>query len=270
MTAALALLLQLQAHRDLPTAPTGNPRHAVDVYTAPGAKDRPVVFWIHGGGWQAGSKADVDRKPQAFVEKGFVLVSAGYRLLPEATIREMGADLAKALRWVREHAKEYGGDPDRIVVGGHSAGAQLAALICTDDRFLKAEGVPMSALRGCFPVDGDTYDVPMQIATVAERIANIYRRKFGDEKSQRDLSPVTHVAPGRNIPPFLILHVAEHPETKGQSLRLVRALQEAGIAAKAYPAQGKNHGTINSELGVAGDAPTAALYEFLEPVLGKR
>ncbi len=152
---------------------------------------------------------------------------------------------------------------------GHSAGAQLAALVCTDHRYLKAEGLSPSILRGCVPVDGDTYDVPMQIKTVAERTAEIYRKKFGDEASQKELSPVTHVAEGKPIPPFLILHVADHPETKGQSRRLAKALQEVGISATVYPAAGKNHGTINSDLGTPGDEPTKAFFEFLDGALKK-
>lgn len=267
MLAPAAFADEMKEHRDIPYAEPKNERQTLDVYAPAEGKGRPVVLWIHGGGWQAGKKTDVQKKPQAFVDKGFVFVSTNYRLLPEATIQQMAGDVAKAVRWTHDHAKDYGGDPDRILVMGHSAGAQLAALVCTDDRYLKAEGLSFSILKGCVPVDGDTYDVPMQIATVSERVANIYRRKFGDEKSQKELSPVTHAAKGKNIPPFLILHVADHPETKGQSERLAKALEEAGVKARAYPAEGKNHGTINSELGLPGDKPTGALYEFLEAVL---
>jgi arylformamidase len=154
-----------------------------------------------------------------------------------------------------------------VFVMGHSAGAQLAALICTDERYLKAEALSLSIVKGCVPVDGDTYDVPLQIATVEERRANIYRQKFGDEASQKELSPVTHVATGKHIPPFLILHVAEHPETKLQSQRLAATLEKAGISARAYPAEGKDHGTINSELGLPDDQPTKVLLEFVQKQL---
>ena len=71
---------------------------------------------------------------------------------------------------------------------GHSAGAQLAALVCTDKRYLKTEGLTLSIIKGCVPIDGGTYDVPMQIAAVDQRTADVFRRKFGDEKSQRDRS----------------------------------------------------------------------------------
>src|SRR5260370_7210381 len=69
-------------------------------------------------------------------------------------------DVAKSVHWVDDHIAEYGGDPKRLLIMGHSAGAQLAALICTDDRYLKAEGLSLAITKGCLPVDGDTYDVP--------------------------------------------------------------------------------------------------------------
>jgi acetyl esterase/lipase len=259
-----------KVHRGLAYAGTKNERQMLDVYAPTEGKNHPIVVWIHGGGWGAGDKKEVHRKPRAFVDKGFVFVSINYRLLPDATIKQMAGDVAKAIRWAHDRAKEYSGDPDTMIVTGHSAGAQLAALVCTDERYLKAEGLSLAIIKGCVPVDGDTYDVPMQIRTVSEKQAAGYRRKFGNEKMQKELSPVTHVAKGKNIPPFLILHVADHPETKPQSQRLVKALKEAGISAKAYPAEGKNHVTLDNDLGRADDRPTQEMFEFLSAVLKKR
>jgi arylformamidase len=259
-----------KAHLGLAYADTKNQRQTLDVYAPNQGKGLPVVVWIHGGGWQAGDKKEVHHKPQAFADKGFVFVSINYRLLPDkVTIKQMAEDVAKAIRWVHDHAKDCGGDPDTMIVMGHSAGAQLAALVCTDERYLKAEGLPLSIIKACVPVDGDTYDVMMQIMTVEKKRADIYRIKFGDEMMQKELSSVTHVAKDKHIPPFLILHVADHPETKGQSQRLVKVLQEAGISAKAYPAEGKNHTTINADLGIAGDRPTQEMWAFLSGVLKK-
>jgi acetyl esterase/lipase len=258
-----------RAHRGIAYADTKNERQTLDVYAPTSGKNHAVVVWIHGGGWQAGDKKEVHHKPQAFADRGFVFVSINYRLLPEATIKQMAEDVAKAIRWVHDHARDYGGDPDTLIVAGHSAGAQLAALVCTDDRYLKAEGLSLSVIKACVPVDGDTYDVPLQIRTVEDRRAKIYRIKFGDEKMQKDLSPVTHVAKGKGIGPFLILHVADHPETRLQSERLVKALREAGISARAYPAEGKNHTTLNNDLGVPDDRPTQELFAFLATVLKK-
>lgn len=277
MRSVIALLLlatpllaaEPNVHRDLAYAEPKNGRQTLDVYAPTGGKRHPVVFWIHGGGWQQGDKSEVQAKPRAFADKGFVFVATNYRFVPHVTIKEMAGDVAKAIRWTHDHAEEYGGDPDTIFVMGHSAGAQMAALICTDERYLKAEGLSPSILKGCVPVDGDTYDVPMQIATVEERRAGLYRQKFGEEQSQKDLSPVTHVARGKTIPPFVILHVADHPETRGQSQRLARALREAGISAQAFPAAGKDHGTINSDIGVTDDGPTKLVFEFLEDALNR-
>jgi arylformamidase len=256
-----------KVQRGIPYAEPKNERQLLDVYAPTKGKNLPVVVWIHGGGWKRGDKADVHNKPQAFVDKAFVLVSISYRFVPNVTVKQIAEDVAKAIRWTHDHAKDYGGDPNTIIVAGHSAGAQLAALVCTDERYLKAEGLPLSIIKACVPVDGDTYDVPMQIKTVEEKRAKSYRMTFGDEESQKNLSSVTHVAKGKNIPPFLILHVADHPETKAQSERLVKVLQEAGISAKAYPAEGKNHTTINNDLGLSGDRPTQEMFEFLSAVL---
>ena len=264
------LAAEPNVHRDLAYSEPKNERQTLDVYTPAEGKDHPVVVWIHGGGWQAGDKKEVDQKPQAFVDKGFVFVSINYRLLPNnVTIKQMAGDVAKAIRWTYDHAKDYGGDPDTMFVMGHSAGAQLAALVCTDDGYLKAEKLSLSNIKGCVPVDGDTYDVPLQIQTVEQKRADAYKRKFGDADNQKDLSPVTHVAKGKNIPPVLILHVADHPETKLQSQRLAKALQEAGVSAKAYPAEGKTHDTINADLGLPDDKPTKELFGFLDALLKK-
>jgi acetyl esterase/lipase len=259
-----------KVHRDLAYGDPKIERQTLDVYAPAEGANHPVVVWIHGGGWQAGDKKDVDKKPQAFVDRGFVFVSVNYRLLPDkATIKQMAGDVAKAVRWTHDHAKDYGGDPDALFVMGHSAGAQLAALVCTDDGYLRAEKLSLSDVKGCVPVDGDTYDVPLQIQTVEQKRADRYREKFGDADSQKDLSPVTHVAKGKNIPPILILHVADHPETKLQSQRLAKALQEAGVLARAYPAEGKTHETINADLGLPDDKPTRELFEFLDGLLKK-
>src|SRR5215211_5895104 len=144
--------------RDIPYVEKGHERHVLDVYSPAGAKNLPVVFWIHGGGWQAGNKTEVQEKPRVFMERGFVFVSTNYRLLPTVDMETLTRDVAQSLGWVHANIAKHGGDPRRIFVMGHSAGAQLAALLCTDDRYLQAEGVPFTALKGCVPVDGDTYD----------------------------------------------------------------------------------------------------------------
>ncbi|MBM3875929.1 MAG: alpha/beta hydrolase [Verrucomicrobia bacterium] len=253
-------------------------RQVLDIYAPPGAKNLPVVFWIHGGGWQAGDKRSVQLKPQTFVAKGFVFVSTNYRLLPDVEMRTIFQDVAKSLGWVHKHIAKHGGDPNRILVMGHSAGAQLAALMCTDDRYLKAEGVPFSALKGCVPVDGDTYDIPAMIDTAETRLRVHgmpmpkygHRLKFGNDAAlHRDYSAVTHATKGRGIPPFLILYVADHPDNSAQARRFESVLKEAGVTAKAFGGRETNHTRINAELGVTDDSPTKELFAFVGECLKK-
>ena len=93
-------------------------RLKLDVYYPEGVKDCPVVLWFHGGGIEAGQK----EIPEKLKGKGYVVIGANYRLLPKVTIDKTLDDAAEAVAWVFRHAEEYGGDPNKIVVTGHSAG----------------------------------------------------------------------------------------------------------------------------------------------------
>jgi len=275
----LTIAIQAQAaepKRDIPYASPALERQVLDIYSPADAKNLPVVFWIHGGGWQTGDKSSVQKKPKTFVEHGFVFVSTNYRLLPNVEMETIFRDVAKSLGWVHKHIAEHGGDPNRIFVMGHSAGAQLAALLCCDDRYLKAEGVPFGALKGCVPVDGDTYDVPAIIETAETRrrvhgqpqATFGHRQKFGnDPQKHRDYSAVTHVAKGKEIPPFLILHVADHPDNSAQAQRMGAALKAADILATVYGAKETNHTKINANIGSPDDPVTKALFDFVAAAL---
>src|SRR5262245_27875643 len=268
----------LNVKRDVPYAEPAHERQVLDVYSPKDAKSLPVVFWIHGGGWQTGDKTSVQIKPRVFAEKGFVFVSTNYRLLPGVDMATIVRDVAKSVRWVHDHIAEHGGDPKRLFVMGHSAGAQLAALVCTDDRYLKAEGLSLANIKGCVPVDGDTFDVPAIIETAETRRRAHglpqakfgHREKFGNDPAKhRDFSAVTHVARDKGIPPFLILHVAEHPDTSAQAQRLGNVLRGAGVPATAFGARETTHGKINADLGLPDDPSTKALFEFLDKALKK-
>src|SRR5437879_454546 len=112
--ASLLFADEPKVHRGLAYAQPRNERQTLDVYVAAKAKNQPVVLWIHGGGWRKGDKANVQKKPQAFVDRGFVFVSANYRFVPRVTVKEMAGDIARAIRWVHDPAGEYGGDPKSI------------------------------------------------------------------------------------------------------------------------------------------------------------
>ena len=264
---------------NLPYIKNGHQRHVLDVYTPEKpAEGLPVMFWLHGGGWQAGDKSDVALKPKVLTERGFVFVSSNYRLLPEVGMDELTADVVASLGWVYKNTARYGGDPNRIFIGGHSAGAQLAALLCTDDRLARKAGVPFEVLKGCIPVDGDTYDIPKIIMTTELRQA-IYggpmptfghRQKFGnDPQKHLDFSAVTHAAKGKGIPPFLLLYFAGNADTRAQAERLESVLKAVGVPAKAFGKRDTNHSRLNDDLGKPDDPATDELYQFLDPLVGK-
>ncbi len=267
---------------NIPYAKTENKRQTLDVFAPANGKKLPVVVWIHGGGWTVGDKVDVAIKPKAFVEKGYVFVSVNYRMLWNVDMETITSDVAKSVRWVHEHIADFGGDPKRLLIMGHSAGAQLAALICTDESYLKAEGLSLEIVKGCVPVDGDTYDIPLMIEVVEARRAaaggpvgkpypkNGHYMKFGnDPKKHRNFSAVSHVVKGKYIPPFLNLHVAAHASTSAQARRLTTTLKDAGFQSEAFGAPDTTHMKLADNLGQADDPSTKVLYEFFERALKK-
>lgn len=264
---------------DIPYVSDGDARQVLDIYRPEnsGEQSLPVMFWIHGGGWQVGDKSDVELKPKVLNERGFVFVSTNYRLLPDVPMEELIRDVAKSLAWVHRNISKHGGDPNRIVVGGHSAGAQLAALICIDDRYLKEQGVAFNVLKGCMPVDGDTYDIPKIIMTAEHRQALYggkmfsfgHRQKFGNDPEKHvDFSAVTHVAEGKGIPPFLILYFPGNPDTTAQARLLESVLREANVPVQSFGKRDSNHSRLNNELGRPDDPATDELFRFLQTHVG--
>ena len=263
---------------DVPYAGTTDFRQTLNVYapaTKP-AKSAPVIFWIHGGGWQGGEKTSVQSKPKFFTDLGYIFVSTNHRYVKAVPMNEIFADIARALRWTHDHAAEFGGDPDRVVIMGHSSGAQLAAYLAIDERPLRAQGLSLAMFKGCVPVDADTFDIPAVIATAtAARQAagkpepkHGHREIFGGKPELwADYSAVNHVAAGKGIPPFLIFYDAAAALTPDQAHRLEAALTGKGIPARSFGAPNTNHGKINADLGQADDPCTVELRRFLAKIL---
>ena len=275
---SLALASDARAQRVTRDIPYGSAheRQVLDVYAPDGAKNLPVVFWIHGGGWQSGDKTMVAFKPKAFMEAGFVFVSISHRLLPNVEMAAITRDVASALGWVHKNIAGHGGDPTRLLVMGHSSGGQLAALMCTDDRYAKTEGLSLTMIKGCVSVDADTFDIPaiIEMAETRARVHHLplptygHRQKFGDDPAKhRDFSPVTHVAANKGIPPFLILHIAGNPDTVAQAQRMAAALETAGIPVQVVAGREATHSSINDNLGLADDPVTKELFAFVASVV---
>jgi arylformamidase len=228
----------------------------------------PLVVFIHGGGWSVGDKAYGDAaKATSFTARGYAYASLNYQLVPNATVEQQGADIAAGLAYLRANARTLGVDPDRIVIMGHSAGAHLAALVASDPAYLTAARVPMAAVKGVILLDGAAYDVARQVANPQNKLPSMYKAAFGnDSKRQAALSPIMHAA-GPNVADWLILPVADRPDSSAQSQDLATALRKGGSRATVTPVANSSHMKLNKDLGVAGDFATAQVDEFMRSVL---
>jgi acetyl esterase/lipase len=240
----------------------------LDVYPATGT-GLPVVIFVHGGGWFRGDKSSVDAKPAAFNTRGYVFVSVNYRLLPEAGVLQQMEDVARAVRWVKRHIGPYGGDPSRIVLMGHSAGAHLAALLATDESYLRAEGLSLADIQGVIALDTQTYDLVRLLKNIPEEAGGeVYWEAFGrDPQFWEQMSPLWHVEAGKAIPPFFVVYTGEKESRAIISTLFVDTLQEAGFSAVLVPATEKTHGSLNREFGLPNDRVSNLAFAWLEELL---
>jgi acetyl esterase/lipase len=149
-------------------------RQQLDVYTpgaaAPpaGAHGRPVIVFFYGGSWQNGSRHHYLFVGAALASRGFVAMVPDYRTWPDTAFPGFIDDAAAAVRWARDHAAQYGGDPSRIYLLGHSAGAHLAMLLATDGRYLCAQQMSKSDLSGVIGLAGPYDFLPLHDATLEQ------------------------------------------------------------------------------------------------------
>ena len=221
---------------------------------------RPIVLYVHGGGWLAGSKAQSFLQPLALVPQGLVYASANYRLRPDATVAEMAQSVADAAGWLTRHANEFGGDPHTLFLVGHSAGAHLVSLLGTNATFLQNAGVHPASVRGVVSLDTAVYDLPKLLETSE---AALHQRVFGEEPSAEAVSPWHHVQYGATHPAFLIFYSEGRPAAATQTIPFTERLNDAGHQATVVEAVGRDHGELNNMLGTDGDRPTARILGFL-------
>ncbi len=179
----------------------------------------PIVVFIHGGGWHSGDPHDYRFMARALAPKGYAVVLAGYRLFPQARYPGMLEDGASALRWVADHAAALGGDPDRVVLMGHSAGAYNAVMLGLDQRWLARERLSANALRGVVGIAGPYDFLPFDSdATI---------NSFGQVKDPEETQPVVY-ARGDGAPLLLVHGTADTRVRPRNSAELARTMTRAG------------------------------------------
>jgi acetyl esterase/lipase len=240
---------RVERAKDIRYAPGAGRRHLLDVWRPKGDVERaPVLFQIHGGGWMIGDKAQQALPLMLHVAaQGWVCVAANYRLSPRVALPDHLVDCKLALRWIKEHIAEYGGDPDFIVVTGGSAGGHLAALLAltpNDREFQPGFENADTSVTGCVPFYGvydlvEAFDPRDRAGPRGERVGNwMARRIVGatiDEDRDRfvRMSPVHHVGP--HAPPFCVIHGGrDNLVSVEQARRFAAALREVSRKPVVY------------------------------------
>lgn len=223
------------------------------------AKKKPVVIYIHGGGWVVGDRKRVYNMPSWLTSKGYIFVALDYRKIPNTTIDGQVRDVTAAVAWARRNIRKYGGDPNRMVLMGHSAGAHLSALVAAQG---KANG-----LRGIIPNDVQAYDL-LAYATKRGSIGSMFGKAFTDEpKNWIKWSPATYARKTRRMPPHLILYSRSQGERRRSiSVGYANLIRGLGTKTEIFHGTAYSHGAIAARLGRQGDAASAAIERFLARV----
>lgn len=159
---------------------------------------QPLVVFFYGGSWKRGTRANYRFVGEALTASGYVVAIPDYGIYPEVRFPEFVEDGARAVRWVRDNAVRFGGDPDSVYLIGHSAGAHIVALLALDERYLTAAGVPLAVIKGVVGLSG-----PYAFHPLATRSVRPIFEHLADPNAAR---PITFV--DGTEPPMLLLHGA--------------------------------------------------------------
>lgn len=220
---------------------------AVDVYLPDTlSAQSPVLVMVHGGGWIIGDKTNDrvwEEKQAHWGALGYVFASVNYRMLPDAPVAVQASDVASALKFVQDHAAQWGGDPAQLVLMGHSAGAHLAALIAAD-RALQAKA-GLAPWRGTVLLDSAALDVPSLLAPPDPPRYAV--RAFGeDPELWIALSPRHRLsAPSGQ---FFLICSSQRETSCPEARKFADSVHDTGGAAQVLPVD-LSHAEINSTLG---------------------
>lgn len=233
------------------------PKQRLDLYLPLNAQGRvPVVISAPGGGLVEGDKANDAFLGERLAAAGFATAVVNYRLSPEVGHPGHVEDLAAAVGWVHRSIAELGGDPDRLFVIGHSAGAYLAALLATDLRYLTAQAVPLAKLRGIAAISGFYW---------VERVAPQRDRKIwgDDEAGWSAASPAQHLHD--RLPPALFVYAdGDDADRRAQNIDIAQAAKAAGSThVESLQIAGRDHRSLWTRLADPEDTLALQLLAFL-------
>jgi acetyl esterase/lipase len=214
-------------------------RHRLDLYLPKGQRGVPVVMFVHGGGFTVGIKDQYGFVGEVLASRGFATAVISYRLTPKTSYPGHVQDVARAFAWLRAHAAEYGGKPDKIFIAGHSAGATLVAMIGADPAYLQEVGESLDHIAGVIPISGSF--------TQTSRSGMFQGAVPVDAEVVRNASAINHVTGAH--PPFLILYGDQDaPRTGQDAQQMAKALEDAGNSAEVHEIA--NHAHMDMITGI--------------------
>lgn len=254
----------MNVFRDRIYAPRRKTFNKLDIYSPLKGKLHPVVVFVHGGSYLSGDKlSSVFHKASWFTSHDLVFVSIDYRLSPRVKYPSHAEDVVDAIGWVYKNIGRFGGDPTKMFLMGHSAGAQLVALVSTDQKLLERVDLSLSNLSGAILLDGGTYNLPVSARSAHDD--RMLRSVFGtNPENWWQASAIAHVSARKSIPPFLLFGISQTTSGWTQAQALNTALQRAQVKSTLVLAKGKTHATLNEDIGLVNDQPTKQIYSFIK------
>ena len=225
------------------------------------AHDLPVFCMIHGGAFRNGFKEWMGFQAPPIVGLPAVYASFSYRLAPDNKLPAIAEDCFDALKLVHDRVADHGGSPDRIFVGGHSAGAHLAALLALRRDRSQARGMPADVVKGCFPVSG-IYDLKRESIVAGSLTERLFPEIFTDPADAPTCSPVDHVE-GNTTPFFVTWGSEDLPDLIESSRAFVAALERQSGAVETHVWEGYGHFEASTTLAKADDPWVVKLRAWL-------
>jgi len=214
-------------------------RNKLNIWVPTGTKKTdklPVLVWLYGGGWYSGQRDDYGFAGRAFAKQGFIVVIPDYRIVPEGHWPDFLHDSAAAVAWTDAHIANYGGDPDRIALAGHSAGAYNSLMLALDPQWMRAAGSDVSVIRGVASLAGPTDFYPFEKGGRAD-VA------MGDIRPIEQTQPIHFVR--ADAPPLWLGHgTADTVVRVRNSQRLAAAMQKVGGAVTLREYDGLSHNDV--------------------------
>jgi acetyl esterase/lipase len=245
---AVALPADVEVRQDLVYGP--EPRHRLDVYIPRGAQSAPIVFMVHGGGWMFGDKRAgnvVNAKVARWAPRGYILVSPNYRLSRSPKVMEQAEDVGRALAFTQANAASWGGDPARVALMGHSAGAHLVALLTAAPQIATAQGA--KPWIGTVALDSAALDV---VDVMENKHPRFYDRVFGSDRSFWESVSPFHRLSGAPVAPILLVCSSRRADSCPRSKAFAAKAEAAGGRATVL-AVDLSHGEVNATLGLDSD-----------------